>query len=120
MRNRKILSAMLALIFGVYASLSFAEATKKTVDIIEKDIVYQPAEKTVHVGQALNIINQDPFFHKSRISKLKKDGREGEIVLEAAKELPNTQREHHFTEPGDYKIRCMIHDGMTAIIHVIN
>jgi len=120
MKHLNLLNIVVALILGASGTLSFAATNQGTVDLVEKDIVYDPAEKTVHVGQTLKIINQDPFFHKSRISKLKSDGSEGTIVLAAKKELPNTQQEHHFTEAGDYKIRCMVHDGMTAIIHVVN
>jgi len=120
MKNRKILNSMLALALSACATLSLAATSQETVDITEKDIVYQPVEKTIHITQTLRIVNQDPFFHKSRISKLTTDGREGAVVLAATKELPGTQQEHRFTEVGDYKLRCMVHDGMTAIIHVVN
>jgi len=110
----------LASVIVVLLGFSLTVLAQDVVEVAEKDIKYAPEKFTVHLGQTLRIVNRDPFFHKSRISKLSTDGQEGEVVLAAKKENPKTQQDFVFSQPGRYKLRCMVHDGMTAIIDVEN
>ncbi|HEC20766.1 MAG TPA: hypothetical protein ENI97_15740 [Gammaproteobacteria bacterium] len=108
---------------AMLVSLLFSSARaddSRIVQIIEKDILYNPSSITVHLNQKLRIKNDDPFFHKSRISVLDNDNKEGEVVMPAKKEEAHTQQDFKFSMPGHYKIRCMVHDGMTAVINVVN
>lgn len=94
------------------------------VEFLEEDIQYEPGEVQIVPGQTIRITNQDPFFHMSQISRLAEDGTErfgdySVVVFGPHIELPNTNVEVSLTEPGRYKLRCLIHDGMTAIIQVI-
>jgi plastocyanin len=42
------------------------------------------------------------------------DGKEGAVVMPAEKEMPNETRSHTLDKTGEYKLRCIIHDGMAA------
>ncbi|MDA2910962.1 hypothetical protein MYX04_08535 [Nitrospiraceae bacterium AH_259_D15_M11_P09] len=96
-----------------------ASSEQRDVEIVEVDIQYEPGEVRITRGQPIRIINQDPFFHMTRISRLEEDGTEGPGVFGPHVELPDTNVEVRLTEPGHYKLRCLIHDGMTAIVQVI-
>ncbi len=96
-----------------------ASSDQRDVEIVEVDIQYEPGEVRITRGQTIRIINQDPFFHMTRISRLEADGTEGPGVFGPHVELPETNVEVRLTEPGRYKLRCLIHDGMTALIQVI-
>ncbi len=98
--------------------LNLASAGGNIVNVEELDIEYAPDTITVKLGQTLHLVNKDPFFHTSRISELNADGSEGKVVLKAKNELPNAETDFKFSKPGKYKIRCMAHDGMTAMVTV--
>ncbi|HED12734.1 MAG TPA: hypothetical protein ENI62_03630 [Gammaproteobacteria bacterium] len=98
--------------------LNLAAAGNDVVNVEELDIEYAPDAITLQLGQTLHLVNKDPFFHNSRISVLKADGSEGTVVMKAKKELPNDETDFKFTKTGKYKIRCMVHDGMTAVVTV--
>ena len=87
--------------------------------IVEEDIEYTPEDQTVHVGQPIRIVNKDPFNHKSRVTLQRQDGKLGKIALKDHVDKPGATYTFTLQQPGTYEIRCMIHDGMTATIHVI-
>jgi len=97
---------------------NLAVAGGNVITVQERDIEYAPDAITLQLGQTLHLVNKDPFFHNSRISELNADGSEGTVVLKAKKELPNDETNFKFSKPGKYKIRCMVHDGMTALVTV--
>jgi len=108
--------------------------------ITEEDIEYSPEEQTVHAGQLIRVENKDPFDHKSRVTRQLPGGGLGEIVsfalmipsALAGKDIGNMKRTmasdylekpgSSFTfrldKPGTYEIRCLLHDGMVATLHV--
>ena len=88
------------------------------VEFLEEDIQYEPGEIQIEPGQTVRITNNDPFFHMTKISRLAGDGTETLVVFGPHVEMPDTNVEVSLTEAGRYKLRCMIHDGMTAILHV--
>jgi len=53
-----------------------------------------------------------------KISRLAEDGMEKPVVFGPHIELPNTNVEVRLKEVRRYKLRCLIHDGMTAILHL--
>jgi len=108
---------VLAIFLGV-TWLSLATAGSDIVTVEELDIEYAPDVITLQLGQTLQLVNKDPFFHNSRISELNADGREGTVVMQAKKELSKAETVFKFSKPGQYKIRCMVHDGMTALVTV--
>jgi len=103
-------------VLGMYCS---AWAQTDTVIITEQDIAYDPEEITVHAGQMIRIENKDPFAHVSRVTIQKKDGSLGKIILKDHKEEPKTAFTFKLDQPGVYQLRCVIHDGMEAVIKVV-
>ena len=87
--------------------------------IVEEDIEYTPEEQVVHVGEPIRVVNKDPFDHKSRVTLQKEGGKLGEIALRDHVDKPGSTYTFTLKQPGTYEIRCMIHDGMTATIHVV-
>ncbi|MDX8414545.1 MAG: hypothetical protein R8J85_10720 [Mariprofundales bacterium] len=109
--------ALLAvLIATVPASIA---GTVATATITELDIEYTPEDQVVHVGEPIRLTNRDPFEHKSRVTAIKKGGTPGEIVLHDHLDKPDKSFIFSIDKPGTYEMRCMIHDGMTATIKVV-
>ncbi|MDX8412755.1 MAG: plastocyanin/azurin family copper-binding protein, partial [Mariprofundales bacterium] len=76
-------------------------------------------DQVVHVGEPIRLTNRDPFEHKSRVSNIKADGTPSKIVLNDHLDKPGESYTFTVNQPGTYELRCMIHDGMTATIKVI-
>ncbi|MDX8391488.1 MAG: hypothetical protein R8K53_02815 [Mariprofundaceae bacterium] len=87
--------------------------------IVEEDIEYSPEEQIVHVGQAIRVENKDPFEHKSRVTLQKQDGGLGHIALKDHVDKPGSVYTFTLDTPGNYEIRCLLHDGMTAMIKAV-
>jgi len=132
--------------FGVYSSTwahdghDEGKTSGAVATITEEDIEYSPEEQTVHAGQLIRVENKDPFDHKSRVTRQLPSGGLGEIVSFAlmipsaltGKDIGNMKRTmasdylekpgSSFTfrldKPGTYEIRCLLHDGMVATLHV--
>jgi len=91
----------------------------ETPTVIEEDIEYNPEEQVVHVGQPIRIVNKDPFEHKSRVTEQIVGGGLGYIALKDHVDKPGTSYTFKLDKPGSYEIRCLLHDGMTAMIKVV-
>jgi len=114
-RQALLMSALLVVVIAtVPASVAGTVAT-----VTELDIEYTPETQVVHVGEPIRLTNQDPFAHKSRVTAIKEDGTPGEIVLKDHLEKPGESFTFTVDDPGSYEVRCMIHDGMTATIKVV-
>ena len=87
--------------------------------ITEQDIEYSPEVAEVHVGQPIHLVNKDPFEHKSRVTLQQAGGTLGEVALKDHLDKPGEDYVFKIDRPGTYEIRCMLHDGMTATIHVV-
>jgi len=95
------------------------ESGLSAANITEEDIEYSPEEQTIQVGQKVRVENRDPFEHKSRVTRKLDDGSFGRIVVKDHVEKPETSFLFSFSETGTYEIRCMLHDGMVATLHVV-
>lgn len=117
---KKLLTALAlsALILPLIPAFGGTSA-KTEASIIEEDIEYLPEDQEVHVGQLIHIVNKDPFDHKSRVTLQLEDGRLGEIALKDHVDKPGSDYAFRLNRAGTYEIRCMLHDGMTATIHVV-
>ncbi len=116
-KTRLILSLITAIL--LFGSALPILANNNEATIIEKNIEYTPEEQVVHVGQRIHIINNDPFEHKSRITLQHDDGSLGYVALKDHLDKPGASYQFKLKKPGTYEIRCMLHDGMTAIIKAI-
>jgi len=124
-RVRFILSAAVIILasgFQAYAHegehpSASAEASDAVV-LVEEDIAYEPEEMSVKIGQTIRVENRDPFEHKSRVTRKFNDGSLGKIVVKDHTEKQKSSFTFTFTEAGTYEIRCMLHDGMVATLHV--
>jgi len=111
--------------FGVYSSVFAHEghddskASRAVATITEEDIEYGPEEQTVRVGQLIRVENKDPFNHKSRVTLQKKGGGLGHIALKDHVDKPGASYTFKLDKPGTYEIRCLLHDGMTAMIKAV-
>jgi len=115
---RKALAiAVMAVIWAVYSEPLLA--AQRYVEVAEEEIMYQPDTIKIKRGQTIRVINKDPFFHASVISKVDKNGMEGMAVFPRHMDKPDTRFEFTFTELGTYRLRCLIHDGMIAEIQVV-
>ena len=116
---KRIISSMF--ILGILA-LGFFNIPKafgvlSAVDVIEKGAKYQSEDLKVRVGQTIRLINKDTFFHQSQIRKVDEFGIEWPLVVSVL-EPEGATVEVSLDEPGPYKLRCKIHDGMILNIHV--
>ncbi len=91
----------------------FAAAPAWGAEIVEKDIAYEPEEIVVHAGEALVLVNHDPFDHATELRD-----EEGHVVAAPVHEKPGARRALPPLAPGRYTIRCVLHDGMEAEIVV--
>jgi len=87
--------------------------------ITEEDIEYTPEDMVVHAGQTIRLENKDPFEHKSRVTLQKEGGGLGQTALKDHVDKPGASYTFKLIRPGVYEIRCLLHDGMTAAIHVV-
>jgi len=104
----------------LFAAVPMATAQHDAASITEEDIEYGPEEQVVHVGDLIRVENKDPFEHKSRVTEQLADGALGSIALKDHVDKPGTSYTFQLDKPGTYEIRCMLHDGMTATIKVVN
>ena len=118
-RHHLILAAALGLAGALGAGLAHATSGGKAAVIVEQDIEYQPDEQTVHAGQAIRVENKDPFEHKTRVTRLMPDGSLGPMAVAGHVDKPGTSFTFTLDEPGTYEIRCLLHDGMAAVIKVV-
>ncbi len=100
------------------AGLPDAASALPDVEIVEQDIRYDRDEIQLERGQTIRVFNKDPWFHMTQINKINEHGIEHAAVFGPRVELPNTNWETSLKEVGHYKLRCMIHDGMQANVHV--
>ncbi len=116
MRHIKIIFATLVIAFfmGAYG----AAAAPDEVEIIELNLAYAPEIIDVLLGQTVRLTNQDPFFHQTRVTRLDADGNPAEILIDDKIEKKNTSQTFRPEHKGEYQIRCMVHDGMEATLHV--
>jgi len=117
MRFKRYALPACALMLALTSTLAIAEEHLHT--ITEEDIEYLPEVQTVHVGQEITIKNNDPFDHKSRVTQQKADGSLGAIVVNDHIDKPGSAYTFKIRTPGNYEVRCMLHDGMTSTIKVI-
>ena len=96
-----------------------AEHAEAVASITEEDIAYEPEEQVVHAGQLIRVENKDPFNHKSRVTLQREGGGLGFIALKGHVDKPGTSYTFKLDKPGTYEIRCLLHDGMTATIKVV-
>ncbi len=113
----KAMPVLGALVLG-FLSVNSVLGMAAPVEIIEMGAKYQSEDIKVHVGQPILLTNKDPFFHQSQIRKLNEHGIEYPIVISVL-EPQGATVEVSLKEPGPYKLRCKIHDGMVLNIQVI-
>lgn len=83
--------------------------------IIEKNVQFKSPDLQVKVGQVIQLVNKDPYMHMSQIRKLNKHGIETDSVAGGV-EMPGSTQDLIVKEPGNYKLRCIFHDGMVLNI----
>jgi len=113
--NRRKLFALVWLVVG----LGSATAAAAPAVVIERDIEYQPAELTVHVGDEIRVQNKDPFAHKTLVQQQQSDGRLGATIVAGHMDEPGTSFTFTVDTPGTYQLRCLLHDGMSAVVRVL-
>ncbi|MFQ5509772.1 MAG: hypothetical protein ACE5FN_10620 [Leptospirillia bacterium] len=119
MRPIPTIFALFPLVVGLGAySITAVGAAMEEVEIIESNLAYDPETIRAAVGQTVRLTNQDPFFHQTRVTRLLADGAPGEIVINDKIEKKNTSQTFVPQHKGEYQIRCMVHDGMEATLHV--
>jgi len=119
MRFRAIFTAVITT-FALFAAVPATIADESDAPtVIEEDIEYTPEEQVVHVGQLIRVENKDPFNHKSRVTEQLAGGGLGHIALNDHIDKPGASYAFKIDKPGTYEIRCMLHDGMTASIKVV-
>ena len=119
MRVRTMITAILSA-STLFMAVPMLTAQGNGATITEEDIEYGPEEQTVHIGQPIRLVNKDPFDHKSRVTEQLAGGALGEIALKDHLDKPGASYSFKLDNPGTYEIRCMLHDGMTATIKVVN
>ena len=98
---------------GTFLFLVIPNAYSKDADfeIIEKNVQFQSPDLQLKVGQTIRLVNKDPYIHMSQIRKLNKHGIETDIVAGGIEQVGSSQ-DLVLSEPGNYKLRCIFHDGM--------
>ena len=114
--NKVLLATALAMC--VAGPMSLGAAEPEHVVVIQVDTSYSPDTITIKLGQVLEVRNEDEFWHQSRISKVDQNGFETEAVFEKRRDRRGGKWEHTLKEAGNYMVRCLNHDGMTADIVV--
>jgi len=118
--NFRATSTGLVIACALFAAVPVVTAHEhEAATITEEDIEYSPEEQVVHVGQAIRIVNKDPFEHKSRVTEQLAGGGLGHIALKDHIDKPETSYTFKLDKPGTYEIRCLLHDGMTATIKAV-
>jgi len=90
-------------------------AKEGAIEIIEKNVQFKSHDLLIRVGQTIRLKNNDPYMHMSQVRKLNKHGIETEIVGGGV-EMPGTTQDIVIPNAGDYKLRCILHDGMVLNI----
>jgi len=119
MQFRAIFTGVMTAALFLVAVPATMAAASDALTVIEEDIEYTPEEQVVHVGQLIRVQNKDPFDHKSRVTEQLVGGGLGHIALHDHVDKPGTSYTFNINHPGTYEIRCMLHDGMTATIRVV-
>lgn len=124
MRKKKpakaILGVGVVVVLGAGPVLSHATGREnKTAVMVEEDIEYQPDVLTVHTGQSIRVENKDPFEHKTRVTLQKSDGSLGTMAVTGHVDKPGKSFTFTLDEAGTYEVRCLLHDGMVAVIKVV-
>lgn len=101
------------------AGLWSVGALAAPVVVFERDIAYQPEALTVHVGDKVRVENKDPFDHKTRVQQQYADGRLGATIVAGHVDKPGASFTFTLDRPGTYEVRCLLHDGMSAVIRVV-
>ncbi|NIQ00351.1 MAG: hypothetical protein GWM98_07880, partial [Nitrospinaceae bacterium] len=70
------------------------------VQVLEKDIQFQPGDIRVKAGQTIQVINKDPFRHLAEIRKVNRYGIEYKVVAGGTIEHPGDVSEMRVNEPG--------------------
>lgn len=107
MRRAKLGAASMALVFFVAGPCALAAGEVVKVKI--NDLVFVPAEITIHVGDSVEWVNDDFIDHTATATDNSWD-----VMLEVGK----TGR-HEFTQPGTVAYFCRVHPDMTGTVHVV-
>ena len=115
--NKVLLASALA-VCALCPMILAAATEPEHVVVIQVDTSYSPDTINIKLGQVLEVRNEDEFWHQSRISKVDENGFERDVVFEKKRDRRGAKWEYTLKESGNYMVRCLNHDGMTADIVV--
>lgn len=82
-----------------------------TVKVSQKEKSFLPATVEIHVGQSIEIINDDNTVHNAYCSA-------GDFKYNSGPQQPGSASSLVFTAPGSYDVRCAIHPKMRLAVVV--
>ena len=100
--------AALAVMAGGIAVLGAAH----TVDVSQRDRMFQPGVLVLDRGDLVEMVNDDaPLLHHAYVAT-------PEFSFDSGEQLPGTRTEIRFTVPGTFTVRCAIHPKMHLYVTV--
>jgi len=79
--------------------------------VTQKEKTFLPATIEIHVGQTLEIVNEDTTLHNAYCSA-------GDFKYNSGPQQPGTKSTLTFTAAGSYEVRCAIHPKMRLAVTV--
>lgn len=109
LRSNAVRSAALA---GFFFSAATGSAPAAETVIDQRDLMFTPSSATIAVGDTVRFTDSDRITHN--ITIVYPDGSTEDKGMDRYKEDIIV----HFTKPGAYQVRCLIHPMMHATITV--
>ena len=88
------------------------ESLPAAVVVSQKSKTFSPATVEIHVGQTLEITNDDQTVHNAYCQA-------PDFKYNAGAQAPGSTSKVTFTAPGAYEVRCAIHPKMVLHVKVI-
>jgi plastocyanin len=88
-----------------------SETAEVSATISQKDKAFTPTSITIHVGQTIEILNDDNTVHNAFCSS-------GSFKYNAGPQQPGASSKVSFTTAGTYQVRCAIHPKMLLTVTV--
>ncbi len=105
-----VLPAVVAL--AVSAGGIAALRAARTVEVSQKDRMFQPGALLLDRGDVVEMVNDDaPLLHHAYVST-------PEFSFDSGEQLPGTRTAIRFTVPGTFTVRCAIHPKMHLYVTV--
>ncbi|MGI4976714.1 MAG: hypothetical protein ACRYG6_07205 [Janthinobacterium lividum] len=84
----------------------------RTVEVSQKDRMFQPGALVLERGDLVEMVNDDgPLLHHAYVST-------PEFSFDSGEQLPGNRTEIRFTVPGTFTVRCAIHPKMHLYVTV--